>query len=266
MIILLKDLLKRLYTTKKEKELEEEYQRYIIRIEEITGARFKDIPAYCFLREKKIKKIIQKELGSSYDSKVCIYDMKENKVYLPKELKKDRILFDFYMVHELTQPLFFQNSLAYNQLEKKEYFVMKEYMNPIFEYLLGKVGLEKVKIERDFLDLLTVKALAEGFANIVALLFLKEKYGKEGLLKGIEYTLYNDNLVMLDPFPSFFKLELILHSMGTLFTRYYYLESKQQEFFRYFLNIRREELPKIREEMIKLYSKVIHEKLKIFKQ
>jgi len=176
---------------------------------------------------------------------------------LPEELRKDRILFDFSMVHELTQTLFFQNSLAYNQLEKKEYFVMKEYMNPIFEYLLGKVDLEKVKIERNLLDLLTVIALAEGFANIVALLFLKEKYGEEGLLKGREYTLYNDNLVMLDPSPSFFKLELILHSMGTLFARYY-LESKKQEFFRYFLNIRREELPKIREEMIKLYSKVKH--------
>jgi hypothetical protein len=256
-MILLKDLLKRLYTTKKEKE----YQRYIRKIEEITGARFKDIPKYCFLREKDIEKMMKKELGST-ELVSTIYYVKENKIYLPKELKKDPILFDFYMVHELTHSLFLQNSSAYNQLEKKEYFVMKEYMNPIFEYLLGKVDLEKVEIERNFLDLLTVLALAEGFANIVALLFLKEKYGKEGLVKGIEYTLYNDNLIILDPSPSFFKLELILHSMGTLFARYHYLESKQQEFFRFFLNIRREELPKIREEMIKIYS----EKLKVFKQ
>jgi len=65
MIILLKDLLKRLYTTKKEKELEEEYQRYIRRIEEITGARFKHILKYCFLGEKDIEKMMEKELGST---------------------------------------------------------------------------------------------------------------------------------------------------------------------------------------------------------
>jgi len=249
---MLEKLRKMLYG--KEKLQNEELSKDIELIERIAGVKFKEVPEIHIISSKEISKITKNELGIGVEA--CAYNIRENKVYLPKGLKKNPYLFDFEKAHELAHALFYQHSLASNLLKEtynEEFYIFGNYL---FDYLTGKLDSKEIEENgRELLDRITLVALDEGFANLMGRVFLIEKYGmEEGFIKGVEYTNFDPKILEALP-PSNYKLSLVLLQMGTIFANHHFL-IKAQEVFKRFLNISESELPEVRKNMIKLYSRL----------
>ena len=163
---------------------------------------------------------------------------------------------NYVLAHELGHALFRQHSVASNQLTGNEYpiFIFENIFDDKFcDYLLGKVDWKYPKEWEGLLDILTVEALNQGFANLIGRVFLMAKYGGEGLVKGIEYTHYDHKSIQSLP-PSIFKIKSTLLASGTVYANNCLNKSENpQAAFRHLLNISREELPKVREDIRKLY-------------
>jgi hypothetical protein len=233
-------------------------------IEKIAGVQFKEIPKIYLVSEKVIRKKVMNsdKIDVEIDRwEVAMYDAKENEIYLNKNWKKrDPYLFDFEKAHELGHALFRQHSVALNQLPKDYehvYIFLHQFDDQFFDYLLGKVDLEYPEKWKELLNELTLEALSQGFANLMARFFLIKKYGmKEGFIKGVEKILYDHKLIESLP-PSLFKIKAILLASGPMFANHYFDIQNSQDVCRYFLSISEEDLPKVREEMRKLHSRCL---------
>jgi hypothetical protein len=241
-------------------------------LEEIAGAKFEKIPEIYLLSKRKIPKRILNSGGSN-----CYYNELENKVYIGENLKKNPYEFDFELAHECGHALFAQNSLAKKELEEEKLQELEKklnrklskkeikkclegnivYISPEFyDYLFGKIQEPNFtfKEQKECLERFTLNILDQAFASLLARRFLIAKYGKDGLIPGIEFTNYDLELIKKLP-SSEFKLELVLLSAGALYGNHL---SDDAQALKKLLNMRKEDLSKVRNEIIKVYSKAIN--------
>lgn len=147
--------------------------------------------------------------------------------------------------------------------ERKRYFSEYVVINPDYHYSLmcdlfmGKQTRDVINYW-DLIDrIYTTKAIARGFANLAARALLHQKFGNEGLLVGMIYTLYPSEFIAQLP-PSNLKLDLILLHAGTVYANHQ-IDLGWPDDLQKLLNISKSQLSTVREEIIQLYSKVINQ-------